>query len=235
MESLREELKRKNDEVTLVSNNLKKELPEELTNLKTNFNEWKSQETEKLEQERSEFEDQKTKLITSAEEKVTKLERLYEEKLKLAAPAAYWKEKAKAFNTSGRSWGASLILCTLASCGVFIWLFSKWLTTGEMVEAFSTKHWQGIILLLTILSLVAFLLRTFGRLTFSAFHLQRDAEEREQLAYVYLALSTETTMNDETRKVIMQALFSRSDSGLLPGDHGPTMPNAAEIVSSVKK
>jgi hypothetical protein len=51
----------------------------------------------------------------------------------------------------------------------------------------------------------------------------------------WAALAKETAFNEDSSKIIMQSLFSQTDSGLLPGDHGPTMPNVTEIVSSMKK
>jgi hypothetical protein len=56
------------------------------------------------------------------------------------------------------------------------------------------------------------------------FHLSRDAEEREQLSYFYLALIKEGAVEKEDRHLIMQSLFSRADSGLLKEDSSPTMP-----------
>ncbi|WP_458294000.1 DUF6161 domain-containing protein [Geobacter anodireducens] len=44
-------------------------------------------------------------------------------------------------------------------------------------------------------------------------------------------LVNETEIDTESRKIILQSLFSRSDSGLLTGDHGPTMPGISDVVS----
>jgi len=72
-------------------------------------------------------------------------------------------------------------------------------------------------------------------MVFSSYHLQRDAEEREQLAYVYLAITHEQKEIDaESRKIVLQALFSRADTGLLK-DSSPTMPGGlAELIKSTK-
>ncbi len=70
-------------------------------------------------------------------------------------------------------------------------------------------------------------------MVFSSFHLQRDAEEREQLTHVYLALTHEKDELDvEARNIILQALFSRADTGLLGGDSGPTMPGINEMLKA---
>jgi hypothetical protein len=57
----------------------------------------------------------------------------------------------------------------------------------------------------------------------------RDAEEREQLTYLYLSLSIEAVIDEGSREIVLQALFSRSETGLLINEHGPTMPSLASI------
>ena len=61
-------------------------------------------------------------------------------------------------------------------------------------------------------------------MTFSTFHLSRDAEEREQLTYVFLAMQKEKAIDPTERHLIMQSLFSRADTGLLKDEGSPTMP-----------
>ena len=60
---------------------------------------------------------------------------------------------------------------------------------------------------------------------FSSFHLARDSEERHTLTYFYLSLLKESEIDPEEKKLIMQSLFSRADTGLLKEDSSPTMPN----------
>ena len=62
-------------------------------------------------------------------------------------------------------------------------------------------------------------------MAFSSFHLARDAEEREQLTYVYLSLIKDSAVDEKEKSLIMQSLFSRAETGLLKGDSGPAMPN----------
>jgi hypothetical protein len=244
--TLRRELTDKNDKFVAKSDAMVREFSEKTEKLITDFSNqvssvrndyktWQTEQEQQLTTQRTEIEDKSSTFFAEAKKKISELEQLYTEKLRLEAPAEHWRNKAKELRRSGFWWGGILIFSTVAAVGLFVWLFNNWLTSGEMAEPFSTRHWQGIILLLSVLSLVAFLLRTFGRLTFSAFHLQRDAEEREQLAHVYLAIAKDTTISDDARRVVMQSLFSRTDSGLLPGDHGPTMPNVTELASNFAK
>ena len=92
---------------------------------------------------------------------------------------------------------------------------------------------QGIVIFATLLAVYGILIRVLSRLTFSAFHLMRDAEEREQLTYLYLSLINEKKIDEKSRDIILQALFSRSETGLLSGESAPTMPGVgmSEIVN----
>lgn len=81
-----------------------------------------------------------------------------------------------------------------------------------------------MLILLTIISFGAYLIRTFAKFTFSSFHLARDAEERYHLTLVYLALKKDANVEEKDRQIILQSLFSRAETGLIGADGGPTMP-----------
>ena len=83
------------------------------------------------------------------------------------------------------------------------------------------------LIFIAFLALMAFAIRAVNKIMFSSLHLSRDAEERHALTFVYLSLLNEqgTSMDSEDRKLILQSLFSRSETGLLKEDSGPTMPN----------
>jgi len=72
---------------------------------------------------------------------------------------------------------------------------------------------------------MAFCVRAISKVMFSSFHLSRDCQERHTLTYFYLALLKEGDIASEEKQLIMQALFSRSDTGLLKDDGSPSMPN----------
>lgn len=69
---------------------------------------------------------------------------------------------------------------------------------------------------------------------FSNYHLARDAEEREKLTYLYISLRNDSNVSEEEKKIVFQALFSRSDTGLLKEDSSPTMPSVASIIEKIK-
>jgi hypothetical protein len=72
---------------------------------------------------------------------------------------------------------------------------------------------------------MAFAVRALTKYMFSSYHLARDAEERHTLTFFYLALLKDTDVKDEDRKLILQSLFSRVETGLLKDDSSPTMPS----------
>lgn len=203
---------------------------DEVTVFKTNKEEEFKGWFEKTSKSFSEFE-------ASSHEKITDLENLYHEKLKLEAPAQYWNKRAKDLKIEGRWWLAGLILTIVAGVTIFI-VALNWLANGVLEEIFketaSAIKWS--VIFITLVSFLAFLIKTLSKMTFSTFHLSRDAEEREQLTYVFLAMQKEKAIDPTERHLIMQSLFSRADTGLLKDEGSPTMPGNIfdKIVASGK-
>ena len=162
-------------------------------------------------------------------------ENLYKEKLKLEAPAKYWNERASKLKGEGKKWLIGLILCSIISISV-LGCALYFISDGTLKDLFESSgsaiRWS--VVFVTFVSFLAFAIRIFAKLTFSSYHLVRDAEEREQLAYVYLALKKEENIDDKERYLIMQSLFSRADSGLLKDDASPTMPGGSFIEKIMK-
>ena len=171
--------------------------------------------------------------MTGWQKKISELENTYREKLRLEAPADYWKKRAKALSLQGGLWATLLIVTSLiiaVGSGCFFW---AWLHKEPV--PFGLQSLQGIALFGAAAAAATFLVRVLSRLTFSAFHLQRDAEEREQLAHLYLSLMEGGHTDENSRAIILQALFSRAESGLLAGDHGPTMPSPGDVAAVLSR
>jgi len=213
---------------------------EEVSQFKSDFSEWdegtrsflekhynvrKKLGERQLRQQKNRFSNQ----VSEWQQNIANLETTYQEKLRLEKPAKYWGNKAKSYFFQGTVWASILGLTLLLGLLGFGWLFKNWISGLDANVDLSSI--QGVIIFVTLLSVYAFTIRTLSKLTFSAYHLQRDAEEREQLTHVYLALTNEKDdIDEEARKVVLQSLFSRADTGLLGGDSGPTMPGLNEIV-----
>lgn len=166
-------------------------------------------------------------------DKKTNLENLYQEKLRLDPSAQYWTTSAGKLNDQGRNWARALVFSILFGFVTFAIFFICWLKGDK--TTLSLQSLEGAILFATIISCYAFLLKSISKAMFSSFHLQRVSEESALLTNLYLSLKEGKDDDPESRKIILQALFSRSETGLLSGEHGPTMPSATEFINIIGK
>lgn len=185
-------------------------------------------ELEKKEQIDTWFESTKEKIETfdnSSQENILNLEKTYEEKLRLSKPADYWNKRALKLKDEGWLalwWLVGLIVFACLTLYCLLWLTPEGMLLSFISGNASALKWS--IIYVTFVSFLAVGIRAVSKVMFSAFHLSRDAEEREQLTYLYLALNKDATIDKEDKNLIIQSLFSRADTGLLREDSSPTMP-----------
>ena len=169
------------------------------------------------------------------EKRCKDLETLYEEKLKLEAPAEYWDELDKKYSVAGRWWFFFSILFTAAI------VFGLVLILKHLPNLFSEdSHWIDVFknsaIITVITSVAVYILRLFVKMTMSSFHLARDARERNKLTYFYLSLIEKKAVTEKERAIVLNSLFSRADTGLLKGDSSPTMSgNVTELVKNLSE
>lgn len=185
------------------------------TEKETLFNDWFNKSKENF-----------TAFDSESKDKITDLEKTYEELLRLKKPAEYWKTRAITLKKEG--WKAINWMIGLVAFACLTLYLLLWLTPEGMLLSFIKGNAQAIkwsVIYVTFISFLAYGIRTLHKVAFSSFHLARDAEEREQLTYFYLALIKDKAVDEKDKNLIMQSLFSRADTGLLKDDSGPTMPN----------
>lgn len=169
------------------------------------------------------------------EKRCIELENLYQEKLKLQAPAEYWSEVEKDYHKQGVNWMTASVIFTLVIIAALI------LTLALVPNLFSEdSHWIDVLknsaIITVVTSIAVYILRLFVKMTMSSFHLSRDAKERNKLTYFYLSLIERKAVTDKERAIILNSLFSRADTGLLKGDSSPTMSgNVTELVEALTK
>lgn len=172
--------------------------------------------------------------VTDKESTLSNMENLYHEKLRLEAPVTEWNERSKLLRKSGRLWVAAIAAtCCAIGLGLALLLY-------DLPDAFTNDIFsgdpsaiKGFLITIAIVTFAAYLVKIFSRFATSAFHLQRDAEERAKLTYVYLGMSKEGTLTKEDSQFFLESIFSRSDTGLLKHDSGPEMPLSA-ILRNIK-
>lgn len=223
-------------------NESEKQLSEHLSGASKNYQEHLTQITSfKTEREKlfnEWFEKSKNdlgKFNADANKTIKDLETTYEELLRLKKPAEYWNLRAQELKKQGWRSFNWLVVLILFTC---VTLYSLlWLTPEGMLKTFFNDdkslaiRWS--IIFITFISFIAVGIRALMKVTFSSFHLARDAEERERLTYVYLAMVKDKSIDKEDRQLVMQSLFSRAETGLLKDDSSPTMPGVGSLVDKV--
>jgi hypothetical protein len=198
------------------------EIDELLETKKTEFDDWMNLSKTGF----TEFDDDSKK-------KITDLEDTYRKKLQLEAPARYWRSKSIKYRKDAIK-ARNILLGMVIFSAIFFsiilisspdWIFKN------VFKGNTTAIVRWSIVFIALISLLAFAIRAITKVMFSSFHLARDAEERHTLTFFYLALLKDTEINPEDRKLILQSLFSRAETGLLKDDSGPTMPN--DIVGKI--
>ena len=159
--------------------------------------------------------------------KIKELEKIYEEKLRLEKPAKYWQKKSTTYYDQGNKAKSSLYLIIGISCVLLsvILITSPDYIFNTVFEGNKIAIVRWSIIFVTLISLIAFAIRALTKYMFSAYHLARDAEERHTLTFFYLSLLKDTEVKDDDRKLILQSLFSRAETGLLKEESSPTMPS----------
>lgn len=233
LDNLRNNLEETTTQLISEVENFKEELGEWDKETKNNWHHWL--ETSKIEhanllaKNSKEFSTYLNDCIT----RISDLENTYQEKLRLEKPASYWKQSARTYGIQGGLWFFALLLSLLLGIFYFRDFFITWLSGNKTDVELSTI--EGVILFGSVVTIYAFMVKVLSRLTFSSFHLMRDAQEREQLSYLYLALTNNKNIDEKSRDIVLQALFSRTDTGLLTAESGPTMPVVSEILKTARK
>lgn len=172
--------------------------------------------------------------FVKASAKLATLEKQYQENLKIKAPAQYWEILEKDYVKKGRRWFVASMVISAVLVGLFIWLL-VWAPDVVTKE----KHWlenaKNSAIITVITSLTIYAIRTTMKMSISSFHLARDAKERNNLSVFYLSLIEDDAVTDKERAIILNSLFSRSDTGLLKGDSAPTMTtNVSDLIDAYK-
>lgn len=193
--------------------------------------EFKQKRREELDKEEHEYEER----LNRADEKITALEAAYSKKLQLEGPAQHWNNLAQSYLYRG--W--LLLLMTLLVGACVITCLLNVLFNVDSISLFNQTKLnlmtiRGSLILIVLTSIAGYLLHLFTKLAISCFHLSRDYRERFQLTNVFLALlrDGDVKCDDQVKQIVMQALFSRSDTGLLKGEHSFMMPGVPEVLKS---
>lgn len=179
------------------------------------FDIWKDDFKENINDWRDEIDEWKEKM----EKKLTILENTYKEKLKFEAPETLWNEKAENYGYAYKLWGFFVILLSTA----IVYFVNKIITEfyfNSKINSISDNdilnYFPKTFLFVGILSLALYVLRVFVKITLSNKHLQLECEQKAALTRFYQALVHDgKNINENERLIIFNALFSKTESGLI--------------------
>jgi possible abiZ len=205
-------------ELSTIEEIIPKRKNEILNYMKSTSNEfdiWKNDFKENINDWRDEIDEWKEKM----EKKLTILENIYREKLKLEEPEKLWNEKAKNYGKAYKLWGVFVILLS----GAIVYFVNKIITEfyfNSRLNSISDNdvlnYFPKTFLFVGILSLALYVLRVFVKITLSNKHLQLECEQKAALTRFYQALVYEgQNINENERLIIFNALFSKTESGLI--------------------
>ena len=156
------------------------------------------------------------------------IKKQYDEHMTMAAPVTYWSTERDHFKKliGYLSLG---IATEFLVFGLVIYFYSKsYLFNDPKIFQSTLKQLTlGTEVRLLVLLLIVALLIWIVKITLKYFvgllHLEVDAGERVVMAKTYLALIKDTKiMGQEDRRIILEALFRPTTTGLVQEDEGPT-------------
>lgn len=179
------------------------------------FNIWKNDFKNNVNNWRDEIDNWKKEM----ENKLTILENTYKEKLKLEEPEKLWNEKAKKYGWAYKGWGIMVILLSWGIVSfvnriIIDFYFSN--SQYTIPDNDVLNYFPKTFFFLGILSIALYVLRVFIKITLSNKHLQLEYEQKAALTRFYQALIYDgKNINENEKLIIFNALFSKTESGLI--------------------
>jgi hypothetical protein len=197
------------------------------------------EETTKFSEERyievkTKFEKIKDEFDTWIEEKnkrLSELEETYKNKLSLEAPEKLWNDFSREHEDKAKKWQCRLLI---TSC-LLILVLAELI---RVIYSFSLEKLNQIpflsetFILISVISFFIYIIRVLVKLIISNQHLSVEYKQKAALTRFYQALTyAGNEIDKEEKLIIMNALFSKSDSGLVKTDGSNDMDTLLAVLS----
>ena len=193
VEKLDLQIKDKYKETTTLINEHKNEIDE----FKTKINEWRD----------------------NKEKQIETLEETYKSKLQLEAPETLWESRAAKYRIKSRWWMGGLlifIIGLLVSSGYFVISIHDYLQGTVKEIPFISKSFIYVALI----SFLIYIIRIIVKIIVSSQHMSMEYEQKAALTRFYQALIQDGKEVDKEEKlIIFNALFRKTDTGLIKSDN----------------
>jgi len=175
---------------------------------------------EKLEKKASKFSTIVRHHIAIASDEGRKLEHAYREKIRLSAPAEYWRGRAR---RSSLTAAIALAMFSILAVGMIFLLVYWWPDFKKfLVDKDGKIELGSVALLAPVVVILLWLFKMIARIHTTNHQQAEDARQRETMIATFLALTFDqsVTISDAERLVVLQALFrpsgARADDESLP-------------------
>ena len=193
VEKLDSQIKGKYEETTILINKHKNEIDE----FKTKINEWRD----------------------NKEKEIETLEEAYKSKLQLEAPETLWESRAEKYRIKSRWWMVVLLIFVvglLVSGGYFAVKIHDYIQEMAKGIPFISKSFIYVALI----SFLIYIIRIIIKIIISSQHMSMEYEQKAALTRFYQALIQDGKEVDKEEKlIIFNALFRKTDTGLIKSDN----------------
>ena len=198
-----------------------------------------------IEEKRKEVQDQVDKNIAEMDDYKSKvddwgakkhealnaLEETYRNKLQLEAPEKLWNERSGEYRKRANCWTICLFIVAIILLLVIAWFvhslheFPKGIT--ERVPFLSQQ-----VLFIGVISFFIYIIRIIVKIVMSNHHIAMEYEQKAALTRFYQALTYEGTEVDDNEKlIIMSALFSKVDTGLVKTNESVDLDSVLGLIA----
>lgn len=151
--------------------------------------------------------------VIEAEKRLKDLEEAYKEKLKLEAPEELWNSRANDQESSIFTWGALTIVTIIG----LIVLLSQYLIPSILQGTPNGSYWiNPTSMMFLATAFMIYIIKVEIKFWTSSWHLKKVYQQKAALTRFYQALIADgKDINEEERLLIMKALFSEVNTGLV--------------------
>lgn len=186
-------------------------------------------------QEISDFKEDFENWQDDKENAIKILEDTYKNKLQLEAPETLWKERSKNYKVNNRYWMGGLavfIVALIFSAGSLLVSIHEYLKGTLKDIPFISQSFVYVALI----SFLIYLVRVMIKIIISNQHMAMEYEQKEALTRFYQALVYDgKEVEKEERLIIFNALFSKTDTGLVKTDSSNDSEALLAILSKMSK
>ncbi|MFC4995224.1 DUF6161 domain-containing protein [Rubritalea tangerina] len=168
--------------------------------------------------------------IAESEEKIEAWKKAHREEINLKEPVTFWEKRKK---TSLISWIVLGLVFVASLCATGAILVAQSNSIYEGLKLGDKIEYWRVAAMLLLGGLAFWFLRIISKIFLSQLHAWSDAQERVTMVQTYLSLlQDEKGLGDNDRRLILEALFRPSPSGIIKDDGVP--PAMFDMISRLK-